>query len=97
MVIDRCVLLRFVLLYSALFAAFGATSPFLRPFLQDVGSGPKNSGSCSVRQPRCDWFAVPLLGVSPIVSSSFEQNLPSAPSWPQARRSFFSQSMDFGQ
>jgi hypothetical protein len=39
------------------------------------GSGPKNS----VRQPQCDWFAVPLPGVSPTVSSSFEQNLPSGP------------------
>jgi hypothetical protein len=48
-----------------------------RPFLRNVGSGPKNAGSCSVRQPRCDWFAVPSPGVSPIGSSSFDQNLPS--------------------
>jgi hypothetical protein len=63
----------------------------------DGGSGQKNSGSCLVRQRQCDWFAVPLPGVSPIVSSSFEQNLPSAPSWPQALRSFISQSMGFGR
>jgi hypothetical protein len=96
MAVDRRVLPRFVLLYPALFGAFGATSPFLPPFLAERGLGAEELGVV-VRQPQCDWFAVPLPGVSPTVSSSFEQNLPSAPSWPQARRSSISQSMGFGR
>jgi MFS transporter, PPP family, 3-phenylpropionic acid transporter len=39
MAVERRVLLRFVLLYSALFAAFGATSPFLPAFLAGRGLG----------------------------------------------------------
>lgn len=44
MAVDRRVLLRFVLLYSALFAAFGATSPFLPPFLAERGLGAEELG-----------------------------------------------------
>jgi hypothetical protein len=94
--VDCRILLRFVVLYYALFSAFGAASPFLPAFLAGRGLGAEELGVV-VRQPQCDWFAVPLPGVSPTVSSSFEQNLPSAPSWPQARRSSISQSMGFGR
>jgi hypothetical protein len=82
--VDCRILLRFVVLYYALFSAFGAASPSLPAFLAGRGLGAEELGVV-VRQPQCDWFAVPLPGVSPTVSSSFEQNLPSAPSWPQAR------------
>ena len=44
MAVDRRVLLRFVLLYSALFAAFGATSPFLPAFLAERGLGAEELG-----------------------------------------------------
>jgi MFS transporter, PPP family, 3-phenylpropionic acid transporter len=44
MSVDRRVLLRFVLLYSALFAAFGATSPFLPAFLAERGLGAEELG-----------------------------------------------------
>jgi hypothetical protein len=76
--VDCRILLRFVVLYYALFSAFGAASPFLPAFLAGRGLGAEELGVV-VRQPQCDWFAVPLPGVSPTVSSSFEQNLPSGP------------------
>ena len=44
MAVDRRVLLRFVVLYSALFGAFGATSPFLPPFLAERGLGAEELG-----------------------------------------------------
>jgi MFS transporter, PPP family, 3-phenylpropionic acid transporter len=44
MAVDRRVLLRFVLLYSALFSAFGATSPFLPAFLAGRGLGAEELG-----------------------------------------------------
>src|SRR5438067_7888642 len=44
MAVDRRVLLRFVLLYSALFAGFGATSPFLPAFLAERGLGAEELG-----------------------------------------------------
>jgi MFS transporter, PPP family, 3-phenylpropionic acid transporter len=44
MAVDRRVLLRFALLYSALFSAFGATSPFLPAFLAGRGLGAEELG-----------------------------------------------------
>jgi MFS transporter, PPP family, 3-phenylpropionic acid transporter len=44
MAVNSRVLLRFVLLYFALFAAFGATSPFLPPFLAERGLGAEELG-----------------------------------------------------
>jgi MFS transporter, PPP family, 3-phenylpropionic acid transporter len=44
MAVDRRVLLRFVVLYSALFSAFGATSPFLPAFLAGRGLGAEELG-----------------------------------------------------
>src|SRR5919201_3929264 len=44
MTVDRRVLLQFVLLYFALFAAFGATSPFLPAFLAGRGLGAEELG-----------------------------------------------------
>jgi MFS transporter, PPP family, 3-phenylpropionic acid transporter len=44
MTADRRVLLRFVVLYSALFTAFGATSPFLPAFLAGRGLGAEELG-----------------------------------------------------
>jgi PPP family 3-phenylpropionic acid transporter len=44
MAVQRPVLLRFMLLYFALFAAFGCTSPFLPAFLIGRGLGPEELG-----------------------------------------------------
>jgi MFS transporter, PPP family, 3-phenylpropionic acid transporter len=44
MAVDRRVLLRFVVLYSALFSAFGAASPFLPAFLVGRGLGAEELG-----------------------------------------------------
>ena len=44
MAVHRPVLLRFMLLYFALFAAFGSTSPFLPAFLVGRGFGPEEVG-----------------------------------------------------
>jgi PPP family 3-phenylpropionic acid transporter len=44
MAFDRHVLLRFVVLYSALFSAFGAASPFLPAFLAGRGLGAEQLG-----------------------------------------------------
>lgn len=44
MAVERPVLLRFILLYSALFSAFGCASPFLPAFLAGRGLGPEELG-----------------------------------------------------
>jgi MFS family permease len=44
MTAERPVLLRFVLLYCALFGAFGCVSPFLPAFLAGRGLGPEELG-----------------------------------------------------
>jgi MFS transporter, PPP family, 3-phenylpropionic acid transporter len=44
MAVQRAVLLRFMLLYFALFAAFGSTSPFLPAFLVGRGLNPEELG-----------------------------------------------------
>ena len=46
------VLIRFVLLYAALFSAFGLVSPFLPAFLGARGLGLKNSECFWVPEPR---------------------------------------------
>src|SRR5215831_703108 len=68
-----------------------------RPFLQDAGSGPRKSGSCWVRQLRCDLYVVPWPGVWRIVSGPFEQNLLFVPFRPQAPPSCIWQPMGFGR
>ena len=44
MTVERFILLRFVLLYLALFTAFGCASPFLPAFLAERGLGPEELG-----------------------------------------------------
>src|SRR2546423_1186356 len=44
MAVERPVLLRFMLLYCALFSAFGCASPFLPAFLAGRGLGPEELG-----------------------------------------------------
>jgi MFS transporter, PPP family, 3-phenylpropionic acid transporter len=44
MAVERPVLLRFMLLYGALFSAFGCASPFLPAFLAERGLGPEELG-----------------------------------------------------
>ena len=44
MAVERPVLLRFMLLYGALFSAFGCASPFLPAFLAGRGLGPEELG-----------------------------------------------------
>ena len=49
MTAERFVLLRFVLLYWALFSAFGCASPFLPAFLAERGLGPEELGIVALR------------------------------------------------
>jgi MFS transporter, PPP family, 3-phenylpropionic acid transporter len=44
MAIERGALLRFMMLYAALFSAFGFASPFLPAFLAERGLGPEELG-----------------------------------------------------
>ena len=45
-------LTRFILLYAAMYAAFGVASPFLPPFSAPGGCRPSSLGSCSRRHGR---------------------------------------------
>jgi hypothetical protein len=79
-----------MILYGALFSAFGLLSPFLPAFLAGLGLDSEQVGFVLGLATRCGSYVVPLLGVSRMLFRPFEQNLLFARFWLQAPRSFTS-------